>query len=357
MGQKQKKAVLVHLALNIDEQYRSEEDLDILRKYGDMQDGFTRDVVVPADITLHCMHYLIQRAFGFSNSHLHHFLLPPEVFQQMTGGTTEPDESGGFLQDGSFLKWTELCGIYFRLSQEEDQLWDDDYQEDQYFRTWLRRKYTKPSTYTGYSEYYSYLQQKVRSFMEEWKESETIPSITGMGLFDAGTAKGHPVRVEPEEAWVADVASYTQNMLDELREQIRLTDILLPEGAEMDARTDYGIELLKKFQKCTKDMLPVLPVAKSLLYEYDYGDGWQVVITLKGSFEVTDEFLAKYRRIPACVASDGLMLMDDVGGVEGYIDLLREIHEGTPEQKRQARDWAKNLWGWTGREVLPEKIL
>lgn len=71
MKKREFKVIRLKLELNIDG-----ADMDILKKYGKVKDGITREVLAPADINLHALHYVIQKAFGWQNSHLHHFLLP-----------------------------------------------------------------------------------------------------------------------------------------------------------------------------------------------------------------------------------------------------------------------------------------
>ena len=45
----------------------------ILKKYGQVEKGLYRDVLVPADMTLHALHYAIMRLFGWQNCHLHQY--------------------------------------------------------------------------------------------------------------------------------------------------------------------------------------------------------------------------------------------------------------------------------------------
>lgn len=102
-----------------------------------------------------------------------------------------------------------------------------------------------------------------------------------------------------------------------------------------------------------------------LNYFYDYGDGWQVSITLTEAYylDSIDEqngdavrtVLESYT--PLCVAVDGLPVLDDVGGIHGYVDFLMTAHYSENEEDREeARKWAKSL-GWTGRASKPGNLL
>ena len=41
---------------------------------------------------------------------------------------------------------------------------------------------------------------------------------------------------------------------------------------------------------------------------------------------------------------DGMSLMDDVGGIHGYIDFIKTIHGKDEDEKEEMREWAK----WMG---------
>ncbi len=56
------------------------------------------------------------------------------------------------------------------------------------------------------------------------------------------------------------------------------------------------------------------------------------------------------------LAVDELGLMDDVGGIHGYIDFLRTIHGEDPDEKQDLKEWAKWM-GWTGRMNTPETLI
>ena len=106
-----------------------------------------------------------------------------------------------------------------------------------------------------------------------------------------------------------------------------------------------------------------MPIATTLLYSYDYGDGWEVDISLVREFGkdhqmVDDETAAKViaDRKPICIAKDGLHVLDDCGNVHGYIDMLQTIHEGDNSEAMYMREWARGQ-GWTGRDVSPKHLI
>lgn len=126
---------------------------DPIVKYAKVKKSISRDVLVPEDITLHSLHYVILKLFGWQNGHLHSFSLPEDDFLKLTGDR--------------FDKYSKLCGVYFRFPTDdfEDLYWDDDYEEGRSFNTWLRSKYTGPYVYGGTGDYYLPNQHEVKRFL------------------------------------------------------------------------------------------------------------------------------------------------------------------------------------------------
>ena len=102
-----------------------------------------------------------------------------------------------------------------------------------------------------------------------------------------------------------------------------------------------------------------------LEYFYDYGDGWKVDITISDVFYESDLVMDKetdlYKVLrnytPMCLEADGLPVVDDVGGIGGYIEFLSRIHDDEEDDERNnAREWARSL-GWTGRLIKPKNML
>ncbi len=362
------------LSLELDTSGLNAKEFDLLRKYGRVQKGITRDVIVPADITLHALNYAILRAFGWQNGHLHQFVLPAEVFQKLTGGKDNPDSFGYVKHDGNLDDWIDLCGIYFRYPTEdfEDIYWDDDYREGESFRSWLRKKYTGPYTYKGNWEHYYKAHNAAESLKEKMSGNESIEDIE-MGFCGC---------------------------MDELLERLQLKEILVPQGAGLNEDIWEKVKSLTKEQKTNMENARVFPVTDELLYAYDYGDGWKVKIKITDCYytkdyldtviegnmlgyvvavldtkkalkdekaydmhnnRLDDELAYQianviFKKRPVCVEADGLAVLDDVGGIHGYVDFLKTIREGDAEDREFTKMWAKGM-GWTGYMYKPENIL
>ena len=132
--------VRLHLELVYDD--RDGEVEKVFHTLGNVHYGNTisRDVIVPDDMQLWALRYMIQPCFGWQNSHLHRFSLPEEQFMKIT--------------DDKLGNHAALTGVVFRClwMDENARFWNDDYEEGMNIKAWLRRKYTGPYTSQCYEE-------------------------------------------------------------------------------------------------------------------------------------------------------------------------------------------------------------
>ncbi len=376
-------AMQLHLELRNSQRVSMPADeAKILAKYGAVAKAISRDVIVPSSLALHQMHYLINMAFGWTNNHLHNFQLSEPLFQTLT--------------KGKLLEIAPVFGYYLQFPNSTlgDAFWDDDYDETKSPRTWMRSKYLKQYRYGGHSEYWIENQAEildlahhipildVRSF--RWKEEEihrkvkfedaTLLDLSDAIIFDGGmpdTLKeslrlGEILSLDPIDIEAAKAAALaTDNSSVPLYKHYR--DIVVSEAKQENEPRDetaysYAARQMGNLQKKTEPNT-IMPIATELLYSYDYGDGWEVDISLvrefgKDDLIVDDETAAKViaDRKPVCIAKDGLNVLDDCGNVHGYIDMLRTIHEDDRVEKQEMREWAR-AQGWTGRDVSPKHMI
>lgn len=405
MKERDNKIYKLHLELNTEG-----AEMDVLKKYGKVKTGISRDVLVPSNITLHAVHYVIQRAFGWQNSHLHHFELPKDIFDEMT--------------DNRFEKWSDYCGIYFRFPSEdmEDLYWDDDYDGSTSIKTWFRKKYTGLYQYHGISEHLMEAKYAIDTFVNDNAQIEVTPS------FDVWMSMTEQERQKPVNKKLSDVTCDEMDMFfgnvgsRELLERLKVSDIFaegnvepIPENFVEEKLANYSdhfhefIKLrqaLKKgneydyWRRMTQINGTTHPITKTLLYQYDYGDGWEVRIDIEDIFysdsewdhpnkagyivlavtneqahdeqtplyrngEIIEGELAEHIRTmivkcrPICISADGLPVLDDVGGIDGYCNLLLALHEQDNSQFKnaeKAKEWSSGM-GWNGRMNKPEKML
>lgn len=382
-----KKMDVLRLHLELDMQYTDEEEMEILKKYGAVDQTISRDILVPGDITLHALNYVILRMFGWQNGHLHNFSLPDDVFNQLT--------------NNDFMTWSKMAGVYFRFPTEnyQDIYWDDDYKEGESVRTWMRKKYTGPYCYKGNGEHYLINQIKVEEMLARWEE------ITVHEFDFYAKKQPEPYKVKLREATIDQVMhAFADIVCYELLERVPVSDILYAKNNDkpdfeavrkyidsaihkIDIRNAVNEYQSRRFgsNKQEREYLEscdtfVLPVTEQLVYSYDYGDNWEVIISCEDvyHFEKTgvwkgrngeaddiltgllEETVIGHR--PVCIRKDGIELVDDVGGIRGFCDMLRTIYEADPDDEEAAdeRDvmlnWAE-MMGWTGRRISPQRTL
>lgn len=374
-----RKPEVLRLQLSLDMKYVNDDSIEVLKKYGKVKNGILREILVPADITLHALNYVILRSFGWQNGHLHQFRFPEQVFQKLTKGKNKVGEDGYVKHDGLYTDWAKLCGIYFRFPCDdfEDLYWDDDYEEGQSVKTWFARKYTGPYSYGGTCEHYYYANQMARSLIEKNPViREQLSFAEWSELKDAGKeSEIKKERTKPiEKATIMDIQYGFDQMMDEVLERIPLIELITPEGIKEDKGMMDKIAFLQKRQENEEDDIPVIPVTDELIYAYDFGDGWEVRIRLSDCYysegktaynmhnHAVDEDLSlkiatvASKRRPTCLAMDGMPLVDDVGGIGGFIDFLEKTHCNDSYEKEELKEWAKGM-GWTGRMSKPENLL
>lgn len=370
-------ALKVHMELKIND--CSEQEMKVLQKYGKMDEAISRDILVPADITLHALHYAIQRLFGWQNGHLHHYAFPEDVFKKLTGN--------------KLSRWCSLTGIYFRFPTEEldDLYWDEDYMPDRSIKSWLKSKYRGPYHYGGLGDYYFENQQNVAMLKRELPAFEVRPSFEEFHR-NSGRSFNKPPRVVALEN--ATVEEFERSVdlgggLDHLLERLTLMEFLyLPNNRYFLDDIDETVRFLEDGldgmltrwnstlanidsqyeQFCELVAFTTVRMqaqSDKLQYFYDYGDGWEVEISITDAYYMkdldmdreSDLFRVLKSRTPLCLAADGLPVFDDIGGIWGYIDFLSILHNSEDEIEREdMRDCARSL-GWTGRMPKPQNIL
>lgn len=337
----------IHLHLELTDDHLDDDQKRILRKHGRSSTGesISRDILIPSDMPLHHLHYALQRAFGWQNSHLRQFVLPEEIYNSLTGRTVKG--------------WAGLVGVLFQppSEYEHDVFWDDDYRSGS-FKTWLRKKYTGPYSYSGRLETYECAQRDMKELLDRFPLLEVMESY--MDTVKRSEDKGK-VRTESK-----------------IRRKLPLIDLTLEEmnnSLSLEGGTDSLLERLEvaSVLACRDEALHVnegvFPTTYSLDYHYDYGDDWIVRITREkdsgellrnGDISESDlmaaEAMTVVKHMPVCMHQDGAFVMDDVGGLYGFIEFLEEIHEGEDEEERLSHlEWAQSL-GWSNRKVSDRMV-
>lgn len=289
------------------------------------KEGIIRDVMVPGEMTLHAMHYMIQKLFGWQNSHLHHFCLSEKDFARATNKQKVKD-------------YFELCGCLFKFpgAEMDDQFWDDDYVEGISVKTWLRSKYDYGFETYSVEESFVKNQENVKEFRDRFKKE--LKNYTELKLDDLKKfiyfedpfntlIEGLPIREffktampkdynVPDKVWrglQASLIDYKNIFYEEIKEDaeeynamLELMDDLInlrknvlhiDQGIRMGRYDEIEefyqmspIEVIKEQKKMIRELEQmlkphlnnhpgVMPFVDEIYYCYDYGDDWCVKIT------------------------------------------------------------------------------
>jgi hypothetical protein len=88
-----------------------------------------------------------------------------------------------------------------------------------------------------------------------------------------------------------------------------------------------------------------------LLYSYDYGDGWEIIVTRMAAPKLSDV---------ACIETRGTNAIEDIGGVGGLEEFTKALKKfklkGREDDSEDNSGWPIAEWGYDDPEVR-EKFL
>lgn len=399
--------------LDLDDKERED-----LFRMGKAANGFSRDVLVSGAMTLHAMHYMIQKLFGWQNCHLHRFSLSDDDFEQIT--------------ESKVKGWADLCGSLLRFPDGDfyDACWDDDYQEGISVKSWYRRKYNGGYSTRAVGDNWLYNRRQIEEFRKDCRENERFRDESTGGpitedtlLKDVNIYFEEPYNTLMESLTVGDIfVSWTNSMwsgrdgrhldrwkkgqregLERMEKAVRETlndedlnaadnifdelkrwresrsildrymytdrsEIRRQTGEDPETAEAYHDNMIRSYETSLLMLgckVPNEPYFRGIYYNYDFGDEWCIRITCEDIFtdiqEITygpDERLKEIinKNKPLCIAADGMNLVDDCGGIYGFLRMLRTINGSDREEAREMKEWARSL-GWTGRIYKPENML
>lgn len=248
-----------------------------------------RDFLVPDDMPLWALHYALEKAFGFLNEHLHAFRLLDDDFNN--------------INNNSAATYRKNIGKWFKSPSrmESEDFWCDDYKSGS-FNNWIRKKYTGPYIYKGNYPSYQSWQDDFDEYLSLVGDDFLIYETKGKYAFK----KIIPLRHLHDKQYSVSMTT-------------KFDELLLENVADL-------------FEYNPKDLLETLTVGEiyekftQFRYLYDYGDGWEVNITLSDDVSLDDQDVVVKTYRPLMISYDGLNLVEDVGGIGGYMDFLFTIY-------------------------------
>ena len=313
------------------------EKADFL-KYAKAKEGIIREVLVPGEMTLHCMHYMLQKLFGWQNSHLHKYFLSSSDFEMVTNNKKVED-------------YMNLCGTLFRFpgSELDDQFWDDDYEEGISIKSWLRSKYVYGFLALAVEDSYPRNREYVKDFKAEYRNelkknrkmtldelrdiafyensyNELIESLSVRDLF----AKSYQMAQRlTGEQWRGVQRDFVQHKIDYYNEfeeldpdeydamiglleellELRKSEVSFQRGIHTGDYDEIEKQFGKKPEKIIEELnerirmlervlIPDIadgnpqpvPFAECIYYCYDFGDDWTVRITCTEAYFGDQDF-------------------------------------------------------------------
>lgn len=252
--------------------------------------------------------------------------------------------------------WVDLVGILFQPPSEgeEDVFWDDDYESGN-LNTWLKKKYIGPYEYGGVFEHLEMAKRVVGELMNYHKMvniEEPFSSYCERKK-DDDDAEIRIIRKAPLIDLTIDEMNNSiiiENGTEKLLERLEVNDVIASKEEDLSSNG-------------------LFPLTYELIYNYDFGDNWEVYITkhddcddLIENFKVSENEIRDAVKVvlekhkPVCINKDGLSVLDDVGGLSGFSRLLKDIYESEDRQKgSNMRAWAKSI-GWSPKKVSIKKI-
>lgn len=307
-------------------------------KYAKAKEGIIREVLVPGEMTLHCMHYMLQKLFGWQNSHLHKYFLSSSDFEMVTDNKKVDD-------------YMNLCGTLFRFpdSELDDQFWDDDYEEGISIKSWLRSKYNYGFLALAVEDSYPRNREYVKDFKAEYRKelkknrNMTLTELRDIAFFEssynvlieslslrdlfaksyraAKKLSGIQWRAMQKEFVQHKVDYYDEfekddpeeydamlGLLEELLE-LRKSEVSFQRGIHTgdydEIKKQFGKkpekiieELNERIRMLERVLIPDIadgnpqpvPFADSIYYCYDFGDDWTVRITCTEAYFGDQDF-------------------------------------------------------------------
>lgn len=347
--QKADRPRVYRLSLELNLELLDEKDIEILKKYNGGE-RIAREILIPEDMTFHALHYAIMRLFGWRNGHLHTFKFTDGDFERLTDG-------------GRYEGWKKKAGILFRVpTDDEGYFWDDDYDEEKSgtFPSWLRKKYRGPYYYDSDVESQEYADAFI-AHAEQLMDRMGTASVPDLlvDLSQRYTLKDKIIDLRNREDLTVEQLEFAivfDGRFNSIRESLPIIEVLGTQSGSSDGSGKWGYE---------KDRQPI---CSTVIYRYDFGDNWEVKIKAGGAVK-EEEAAAKsdlktaYDKVlkthgPVCMLAVGKNVMDDVGGIGGYLDFLQRVKKpvhknGQQRDRDDLKAWASDC-GW--KDVVPQAV-
>lgn len=394
---------LIRLHVSLSKMAAGEDD-DLI-KYAGIKRGntITRDIIVHEKITLRSLHYLLQRAFGFTNSHLHHFSISDSdviavtdnnignllnlrgiifTYQNSKQEDYEPEFHGGSIKhwmssmykNHAYLGCGEELWDFYQDPDDSELLLDSEWyltaDDSLYVIKDLKDSSNQseeivPESLIDKVSGNRFYVKRIKDAGPRWLNSDQHKVYERCNIDDPNALLAVKVcfgDMTIRQGIISDIESVPQNIIERLpvSNVLSVSSDYLPynsNGIPVHTTTKLkrpqiisSEEILSALKK-QKTILP-RPFTDTLYYTYDYGDNWNFIITgSRGCSDLVEdgtinedtfnESVSKALNewCPVLIARDGDMLIEDVGGIGGMIRFLKWVNIGTNQIIKQESDF------------------
>ncbi len=144
-------------------------------------------------------------------------------------------------------------------------------------------------------------------------------------------------RENTREVFLADMRiRYTEDELSSVMEKHSMNDFVKNTRYELPSEDMYLAEdeRLIEANKIKLSHITDHPGWK-LTFEYDYGDGWKVDLTL----ELCEKREVSLAGLPSILEGEGFGIIEDIGGVGGLEDLAKALKKGKGKEYKEYCLW------------------
>ena len=383
----------------------TDDEAKLLSKYGNVKKGntITRDIIVHEKMTLRSLHYVLQRAFGFTNNHMHSFSVGNAdvvavsnnnmgnllnlrgiifTYQDSNKEKYEPAFTGG-----SIKYWMSCMYNYHRYLKYGDELWD--YYEDpddsgclmdcDYRATaddWFyvikninnpndKSERVVPASLIGKASGKSFYVKEVnntdvnhvglkhRILYERCNADDPDAMLAIKTRFgDMSIRQGIELNFEDVPQTVIERLPIS-NVLSMSSDYLPYNSNWMPVHTTTRLKRPQIItsEEIQSALKSQKTIMPC-PFTDTLYYTYDFGDNWNLIITgSRGCSDLVEDGIidedtfnesvskALKEWKPVLIARDGDMLIEDAGGISGMIHFLKRVNIRGEQIIKQESDY------------------
>lgn len=191
--------------------------------------------------------------------------------------------------------------------------------------------------YRFYAELKEYEPKIWRLFEINGEKTMAELGYAVMLMFEMQASHLFCFRENTRDAFLDDMKTrYTEKELNSVLKKHGMSDIMKNSHYELANEDMYlaDDERLFEADKIKLNRITDIP-GWHLTFEYDYGDGWEIDLTL----ELCEKREVSLATLPCVLKGEGFGIIEDVGGVSGLEELAKTLKKGKGKAYKEFCDW------------------